>query len=73
MLDKIVNGYTIIAQEFVPGHGYIILGHRTNGPLSHEYVSARMKSMEDTYWFGGHYTSSLTHAVESYRQRAELM
>jgi hypothetical protein len=72
MLNKVVNGYTIIAQEFVSGHGYIILGHRLVGPMQHEYVTAWMNNPADVWWASGDYTRSLTVAVESFKQRRAI-
>lgn len=70
MQERVVNGFTIIAQEWMRD-SYIILGARRVGPGHFEYVTARMLNVDtDTEWFWGNYVDgSLARATESFYKR----
>lgn len=56
MLEKRINGFTVIAHEHVPGVGYVILGARRTGPGTYEYVVSTLSNIDtDTSWGQGYY------------------
>jgi len=79
MLNRIINGYTVIAQEYVPGAGYLILGMRRNHAGEFTYVTARMNNVDlDNQWFWGNYggtdfKDNITAAVADFNKRKELV
>lgn len=77
MLNKVMNGYTIIAAEHDPKMGdTVILGMRYTGPGKWDYVTARVTSIDDTEWYWGNYSgtdfgSGIECAVYNWRCRLE--
>ena len=77
MLNRIVNGYTIIAQEFVPGRNYLIMGMRRNHAGEFDYVTAWMMDPDnDTEWVWGNYSGtdfprSIAGATDNFVSRME--
>lgn len=76
MLPKTVNGFRIVCAEYKNLEGnYVILGHRPHTDGTHEYVTARMRSMDDSEWFWGHYftgtTTALAEAVADFTERSQ--
>ena len=65
MLPKVINGYTVIASEWKALEGvYVILASRQTGPLVWEYVTAKVRSMDDSEWFWGNYFFSLAQPTD---------
>ena len=69
MLEIHVNGFTVIAHEFTPHRGYVILGARRTGPGSYEYVVAELASLDDKSWPSGTYFSTISAATTEYTNR----
>lgn len=74
-MHKVMNGYTIVAHEYVAGRGYyVVLGSRRQ-PDGYEYVTANVWSIDiDTEWFWGHYSGThfapgIAAAVFDFNQR----
>lgn len=68
---KVLNGFNVVAHEWLSGQGaYIILGERTTD-AGHEYVTGYVRNMElDREWYwGNYYHSDFTSAVENYQTR----
>lgn len=69
---KVLNGFSVIAQEHVPGKGYVILAARLDDS-GFEYVTALMGNVDlDREWFWGHYFRSLTEATTDYQKRIDF-
>ena len=71
--NRIVNGYTIIAEGSVPGGGIVILGMRRH-PDRVEYVTAWMENEYADGWSNGHYSGmhfpwGIAAAVEDFQNR----
>lgn len=66
MLSKTVNGFRIICAEWKALDGcYVILGERPNVDGTHEYVTAKMRSLDDSEWFYGDYFNGTREALMS--------
>ena len=76
MLNKVINGFTIVAHNIAPlwtNGGYTILGMRTQ-PNGYEYVVAHVRYITPEEgerhegWPQGHYFTNFTDAVNFYRE-----
>ena len=55
-MNKVMNGYTIIATEYKAGSGYLIMGMRRNHAGEFTYVTGWVMNLDlDVEWFWGHY------------------
>lgn len=65
MLNRVINGFTIIAHEFKPLDAcYVILGQRRTSAGSYEYVTAKVRNIDtDTEWFYGNYFQGNAEAL----------
>lgn len=70
-MHKVMNGYTIVAHEYVAGLGYyVVLGSRRQ-PDGYEYVTANVWNIDtDTEWLWGNYfDGDFNGAVSNYWER----
>lgn len=70
MLHKNLNGFTVMAHEYVARDGYVILGSRRTGPGTYEYVVSTVANFDlDTSWGQGYYFLSFAMAADFYNHR----
>lgn len=79
MLNKVVNGYTIIAQHHDKTMGsYLVMGMRLVAPATYTYVTAHMMNVDrDTQWYWGSYggadfADNIIGATENFKTRGRL-
>lgn len=72
MLNRVVNGYTIVAVEKpFSSEMYVILGMRRD-EAGFKYVTGRMVNFDhDPEWYWGNYFTEFSGAVEDYHKRLE--
>lgn len=69
MLNKTLNGFTVIAHEW-SRDSYVILAFRLTGPATYEYVTARVQNIDsDREWFWGTYFTNVEDAIVNYAER----
>lgn len=77
MLNRVINGYTIIACEHKPRWGYLIMGMRRQEDGTYTYVTAWMVDADlDVEWFWGNYggtdfPDSIAGATDNFVSRLE--
>jgi hypothetical protein len=70
MLEKTLNGFTVIAAETdLYFGGVVVLASRRTGPANWEYVTARMNNLDEDSWAWGYYTGSLDLAMADFKKR----